>query len=281
MWLRRQFRLELSVPKQVVVENDRLRLLYNQIFYGIAGFMLAQLIVLELWSKTTDVSHSIIFSLWTQEPAQISRVIANMNRALPPLCNDTRKYDFEFKDGDVVWSYVGYQCRSVCSPHHAIYNHCSLWKDLVIVDEQSVFFTTEQELTIWTSNSTGAQSSSVRRNNFFFPYEDHYSFTLMYSWDVNARSVKAFSNLWLSTGSSATSNHDTVTLMLDKIGNIRRRVGPTPGGIHLNVQELLAMAELAGKLDIPQEELGPNILKTSPGPVRRTTGLELTLTHLL
>jgi len=268
--------LKLTVTKSVVVENDRLRVFYNQIFYVVAGFMLAQLYVLQLWSKTTDVSDSIMFSLWTEEPTYISRVIADMNRAFPPLCNDTREYDFEFKDGDLIWSYIDYQCRSVCDPYYSAHN-CSLWKDLVVADEHSLFFVTEQELTIWPSSSTGAHNNSARRKNFLIPYENHYSFTLMYSWDVHSHPLKSISNLWLATGSSADSNHDAITLMLGLSDKIHRRVSPTPGGIHINVQELLGLAELGGKLDSPQEELGPNILKTSKGPARRITGLELIL----
>jgi len=97
----------------------------------------------------------------------------------------------------------------------------------------------------------------------------------MYSWKVDGEALKNVRNLWYSGSAEASSNINAVTAVVNHKGLLKRWINPNAAGIELSIMELLDLAGMTGNLDTQQESLGPNSLRSSGGPARRITGLDL------
>jgi len=287
----------MRLPKTVILENERLLIVYNATMYLLVGLVLVAFIWNKSWSVVLDASDSLGFSLWVGNFTEIGQIASHINDELPPLCKSTSRYNFWLHRVGETVKYDDFHCAPMCS--RADMNEgCIRLDQLMQVQQDSVFFATGAETSRWTPSESG--HDEVENQYMLFPFEEYFSFGMDYSFVMKSSERLAASKGFLrpfekNNFASGSSNSNIITVILKQSKEVHRVVHPAQG-VFFSLSELFELADLKGShetlsssLDKEQVELGPNIYasqnssssssssNSSSGPTRRLTGLQLTL----
>jgi len=129
----------MRLPKTVILENERLLIVYNATMYLLVGLVLVAFIWNKSWSVVLDASDSLGFSLWVGNFTEIGQIASHINDELPPLCKSTSRYNFWLHRVGETVKYDDFHCAPMCS--RADMNEgCIRLDQLMQVQQDSVFF---------------------------------------------------------------------------------------------------------------------------------------------
>jgi len=109
---------------------------------------------------------------------------------------------------------------------------------LMQVQGESLFFTTEAEIARWGENYTG--NFSIQKDFYLTPFELHYSFRMMYNFNLSASRLITTSRTVYRPFPAhgwGNSHKKTDTLLLNQSGAVHRHVSPNPAGICFRYQK--------------------------------------------
>jgi len=271
--------LRLRFPKYVVLNNTRMRIIYNVTLTILLVLLVTMFFSMKMWSSANKVKEFVNIHSWIELQLQTTEMVHLWDqKATQPMCNSTKNglYNYQF-DADGDWIYSNYSCPRICTSRPSVLG-CFLVDELIEKTDKAMFFTTSvRESRI--VNDSGVLPAREQYFHYLFPFEDVYSLDFMFNFDVNGNDLVSTRDLQFATNSlKGSSNLDTLLFVMDANGKIWRMYQPTPEGINLTVSNLLELSGQKQLLDSPQPDLGRNYLPNAQnptGPVGRLTGVKI------